>query len=488
MPDNTFPERAEKFYGELMREQYDVGAGLKSRLDLARIYARYADLFAEPSVRERIAAMQTDGKEAHHLADFAVTNHIDNAVRELTEAITNAELGATVEWDDKVIPYQNVHLAIVRETDYVRRHDLQQRQLAVMAKENPHRLERVDSQHDLSRRLGFKNYRAMVEQLRGWDLPILLKALKPLLQATDDIYEDKLDKYLSDARVPRRQANTADMMFVLRAPEFDDFFPGYRLLPVFKETVAAIGLPLESTPGLHLDTEPRPLKSPRAFCQPIQVPSDVFLVIKPVGGHDDYGAFFHELGHAEHFTHIDRNLPFAFRYLGDEAISETFAFLFEDITATPRWLVDVLRIPMRDAERYRRFSLFHKLWFLRRYIAKLEYELALHDEGPSGMDTAYRDLLGESLHLPIPPERYLQDVDDAFYVAGYLRAWIFERQLENFLMDRFGEGWYQSREAGKFLLSLWAVGLRDPVDEMARTRLGVKGLDPAPLIEQLADF
>ncbi len=487
MPDNTFSERAERFYGELMREQYLVGAGLKSQLELAPIYARYADLFAEPSVRERIAA-SGDGKEAQHLADFAVTSYIDHSVQGLTEAIANAELRATVAWDDRLIPYQDVHTVLVREADYVRRHDLQQRQLAVMARENPHRLERVESQHDLARRLGFGNYRAMIERLRGWDLPILLKALKPLLAETDDIFEDKLEKYLAAARVPRRRANTADVAFVLRAPEFDDFFPGYRLLPVFKQTVAALGFQVESTPGLHLDTEPRPLKSARAFCQPVQVPSDVFLVTKPVGGHADYRAFFHELGHAEHFTHVDRNLPFAFRYLGDEAISETFAFLFEGITGTPRWLVDVLRVPLRDAERYRRFALFQKLWLLRRSVAKLEYELVMHAEGPSGMETAYRDLLGESLHLPIPPERYLEDVDDAFYAAGYLRAWIFERQLESFLWDRFGEGWYESPEAGKFLHSLWAIGMRDPVDELARTRLGVKGLDPAPLIEQLADF
>ena len=46
MPDSTFTERAEKFYNELMREHYEVGAGLKGDLDLAPIYRRYADLFA----------------------------------------------------------------------------------------------------------------------------------------------------------------------------------------------------------------------------------------------------------------------------------------------------------------------------------------------------------------------------------------------------------------------------------------------------------
>ncbi len=510
MPDMTFADRAEKFYSELVREYYVVGAGLKPELELAPIYVRYADLFEEPTVRERIAAMQHYGpsaappagaaeaqstaaralaeKEARHLADFAISSYIENAVKELSESVTNAELKATVRWDDREIPYQDVRSVLVRESDWIRRHDLQQRQLAVLVQQNPQRLERIKTQHDLARRLGFPGYRGMIERLRGWDLSILAKALRPLVEETDSNYEDKLGQYLSEVHVPRSQANLADVMYLLRAPYFDPFFPADRLIPVLDKTISAMGLPLDSTPGLHLDTEPRPLKSPRAFCVPVRVPAEVYLVIKPIGGQEDYGALLHESGHAEHLTHVEPGLPFAFRYLGEEAISETYAFLFEGIMDNPRWLVDMLRVPMREAERYRRFALFNKLWFLRRYTAKLHYELILHDQGPAGAESAYRDILGEALHLPVPPERYLDDVDDAFYVAGYLRAWIFERQLARFFVEQFGEGWYESRDAGDFLRSLWSIGMRDPVDELARKHIGAKGLDPSQLIEELSDF
>lgn len=489
MPDITFTERAENFLTDLMREHYQVGAGLKETLELTPIYQRYADLFAEATVRERVATMQRDAsKEARHLADFAASGFIDNAVKELSEAITNAELKATVEWDGQQIPYQNVRSVLVRESDYRRRHALFQCQLAVMVKQNPARVQRITAQHDLARGLGFASYRAMVERLREWDLPKLSKQLDPLLAETEDIFEDKLGVHLAAARVPRSEADTSDVVYILRAPEFDELFPASELVRVFKKTVAAMGLEIESTPGLQLDTEARPLKSPRAFCVPVRVPSEVYLVIKPIGGQDDYRALFHESGHAEHFSHIDANLPFPFRRLGDEAISETFAFLFEHLTQNPRWLVDLLRVPLREAEKYRRFALFNKLWLLRRYVAKLQYELLLHDQGPNGMETAYREILGDALHLPIPPERYLDDVDDAFYVAGYLRAWVFERQLQDFLLEHFGEGWYESRDAGGFLQSLWAIGLRDSVDELARTRIVAVGLDPKPLIEELSDF
>lgn len=490
MPDATFAERAEKFHIDLMREQYLVGAGLKENLELAPIYERNADLFAEPTVRDLIGAMQRDAasKPARHFADFAASNFIENAVKQLSEAITNVELKATVVWNDQPLAYQNIRSTLVREPDYRRRHDLFKLKLGVMVQQNPLRIQRINAQHDLARGLGFAGYRAMIERLRGWDLPKLAQQLAPLLKQTDAIFEGELGSRLSSAQVPRGVADTSDVAYALRAPEFDALFPRDRLLPVMEKTVERMGLPLDSTPGLKLDTEVRPLKSPRAFCAPVRVPSEVYLVIKPIGGQDDYRALFHESGHAEHFSYIDANLPFAFRYLGDEAISETFAFLFEHLTQNPRWLVDVLRLPMREAEKYRRLALFNKLWLLRRYIAKLNYELHLHDEGVGGMESAYAEILGEALHVPIPPERYLDDVDDAFYVAGYLRAWEFERQLANFLTEQYGEGWYERRDAGGFLKSLWSVGLRDSVDEIAQTRIGQAGLDPKPMIEELSDF
>lgn len=493
MADSTFEERAEAFYGELGRERYAVGAGLKETLDLAPIYARYAELFAESAVRERVTLMQQSSgsgaaAEARHLAEFAVSSFVANAANELTQAITNAELNATVEWKEQPVPYRNVRTLLVRESDYERRHDLDERALAVLVKQNALRVERLEIEHAAAKRLGFPSYRAMIEQLRGWDLVILSKALEPFVQETDGAYEEKLGRYLSDARVPRGKANRSDVDFVLRAPEYDTLFPGSQSVRVFERAVAGMGLPLNSTPGLHIDAEPRPLKSPRAFCEPVRVPGEIYLVVKPTGGQSDYRTLFHEGGHAEHFSHVDADLPFAFRYLGEDAITESFAFLFEEITQSPRWLVDVMRVPLREAEGYQRFGLFAKLWRVRRQIAKLRYEIELHDAGPSGMDTAYRDILNDILHINVAPERYLDDVDDGFYCASYLRAWIFERQLGIFLLEHFGEGWYESIEAGKFLRSLWLPGLSSPVDELARTRLGAKGLDPLPLVAELADF
>ncbi len=88
----------------------------------------------------------------------------------------------------------------------------------------------------------------------------------------------------------------------------------------------------------------------RAFCSSVVPPREVYLVIKPQGGHDDYNAFFHEAGHATHFSRISPDVPWAQRCLGDTDITESYAFLFNYLPDNPRWLRDVLGMPMAAIE------------------------------------------------------------------------------------------------------------------------------------------
>ena len=80
----------------------------------------------------------------------------------------------------------------------------------------------------------------------------------------------------------------------------------------------------------------RPGKRPRAFCAPIRVPDRVVLVVLPQGGQEDFAALFHEAGHTEHFAHTRRSLPAEQRVLGDNAVTEGFAFLLEHLIGEPR--------------------------------------------------------------------------------------------------------------------------------------------------------
>jgi hypothetical protein len=282
--------------------------------------------------------------------------------------------------------------------------------------------------------------------------------------------------------MPRDEVEMGDYYFLLRAPAFDAMFPADQMVSTLQQTLSGLGMSLDSQPNLRLDIEPRPLKSPRAFCAPIRIPEEVMLVIKPQGGQRDYSALLHEAGHAEHFASVDPSVPFAFRYLGEKAVSETYAFLFQHLMHDGSWLDGVLGHPGVE---YRRFALFAKLFLIRRYAAKLVYELEyLHFAGPSSeAQQAYTRLLGNALKIGIFPGRFLDDVDDGFYAADYLRAWIFEMQLSSHLKREFGAAWWNSPSAGEFLQSLWEIGSRDSVDDLA-LQIGYTELDTGFLVRE----
>jgi hypothetical protein len=289
-----------------------------------------------------------------------------------------------------------------------------------------------------------------------------------LLSRTHDRHGEEMEARLHAAGIPRTQATTADWALLRRAHQFDHLFPKEQLLPALRRTLAGLGMDLDSQEYLHVDVEDRPLKSPRAFCAPVRVPQEVWLVTRPHGGHDDYDAALHEAGHALHYTHVNPDLPLAYRHLGDNSVTEAYAFLFGNLEKNPVWLREVMGAA--EVEDYLALLRFASTYMLRRYAAKLHFELELHRSAEPGvLGARYSETLGEAVQVRVWPENFLFDL---------------EVQLRHALLARFGERWFASPEAGAFLRELWALGQQLPGQELAQ-RLGYGGLEVEPLLKDL---
>ncbi len=139
-----------------------------------------------------------------------------------------------------------------------------------------------------------------------------------------------------------------------------------------------------------------------------------------------------------------------------------------------------------EVREYLALNMFAERYMLRRYGAKLQYELELHRGNElAGHEANYARLLGEAVQVRVWPENFLFDLDDGFYCASYLRAWMLEVQLRQVLVKEFGEDWFAQPAAGDYLRELWSLGQEYNADEMAR-RLGYGGLEAEPLISELA--
>lgn len=477
-----FEQQAEAFHQELYREYYLAEAGLKEQLSITPIYERYALLFGADVVRELLTL--TNDRRGRYLAEWVTLEYLENLVKGVTEDISNAMRQATVEWEGQHVPYHNLRPMISNEPDMSRRHRLDELEREITASENTRREQRFRSLHDEARGLGFDNYLALCDQLRGLNLVSLTEQMRILLDETRDVFFRRLERFLNSIEVPTERAGTPDVLYLFRGRTFDALFPKEAMIPALTTTLAGMGIDLTQQDNLELDIEPRPLKSPRAFCVPIRIPEEVKLVIKPMGGPADYASLLHEAGHAEHFSNVDPGMPFPFKRLGDNSLTEAYAFLFHYLPFNHHWLQRILGV--EDGGAYIKLARFQRLWLLRRYSSKLLYELELHTELEEA-EQRYVSLLGDALGVAIGAENYLADVDDAFYCAQYLRGWIFEAQLRRFLENRFGAEWFSSNEAGEYLISLWRQGQEFRPEELAIS-MGYDGLHSKYLAEELASI
>jgi hypothetical protein len=158
-------------------------------------------------------------------------------------------------------------------------------------------------------------------------------------------------------------------------------------------------------------------------------------------------------------------MPFVFRLSEEKSLTETYSSLLENLTLNEQWLRQIIGIG--DTTELLDFAYFTKLYMTRRYTAKLEYELRLHREGIAGKRQLYQDLHERAARVRYNPANYLITVDDGFYCAEYLRSWVAEAQLRNYLIDEFGESWFADSRSGDLLRELWKEGSRITVEEMA---------------------
>jgi hypothetical protein len=329
----------------------------------------------------------------------------------------------------------------------------------------------------------------MCAELKALDLIGLHAQTEQFSAATEQGYGRVLEPELRRALGIESlgQLRRSDLPRFFRAPEQDGCFPQAKLVSSFLETARGLGIEVERQPGVVLDLEPRAKKSPRAFCAAVHVPGEVYLVLAPVGGREDFSVLFHEGGHTEHFAHVDPRLPFEFRHLGDNAITEAFAFLLQHLTENPEWLAR--RLGITDPAPILAHARAERLVYLRRYAGKLAYELELHGgaDGPPSLPALrerYGELLGSALQIPWPSETFLADVDPGFYCACYLRAWALETHLRAHLQERFGPAWFEEPDAGDALRALWREGQRLTAEELLGELTG-STLDFGVLLEDL---
>lgn len=489
-------ERGQAFMEEISLEGYLAYSGLKPTADLQGIYDRFGDLLSEDTLGLTLELFRSSpaGSDSHRsarwLLEWQAESQASRDLARLDEREIEWEGSAVIRTSfDEVISYQAAPIEIANSRERERRISIDDARADLAAREHsPLRLERIQREKDIIEKIGIADsYNSTFEVITGISLSQLGTACEAFLRDTDAMWDEVLPEYLGKSLgLKPGEATRADALALLRAAEFDGAFPGSTMESSIRRQVSEMGIDATANGRVKFDVGDRPGKRARAFCSPVRVPDEVYLVLRPHGGQTDYTTFLHELGHALHFAYARRDLPFEFRWLGDNSVTEAYAMLFDHRTQDRGWLLRYTDLGSSRSGEFLRAAGFEELHFLRRYCAKFLYEVQVYsgDLDWAQLPDLYAETLTNATSFTYRPEDAFVDLDPRFYSARYLRAWQLQSVIDESLINNFDADWFRNPRAGPWLVrELLAEGQRETADEIAKRAGG--SLSFTPLIRKI---
>jgi hypothetical protein len=485
------------FSEEISREYYLAGAGLKPTAELQPIYAKYAAVMSADALAMTLEAFRgaTPGSEEHRqtriLLEWLASLQSSRELAPLEEREIAWEASAMVRLPDGTsVQFERVPIEVANSADRAHRVTVfDARNKLVESELAPMRREKFQRERDIIERLDLADgYNATWELLSGVSLEALRAQCQQFLRDTQAMWDETFPSFVKRVlRIEPREATRADALALFRAREFDDYFPAAEMEARVQKQTREMGVDPLASGRIRLDTGEREGKRSRAFCAPVRVPEEVYLVLRPHGGQSDWSTFLHELGHALHFAYARPDYPFEYRWLGDNSVTESYAMLFDGLMQDEHWLKRYTDLSGNSLEAFTRSAGFEELHFLRRYCAKFIYEIQLYggDVGWDALPDLYVDQMTGATSFAYSGADAFVDVDAGYYSARYLRAWQLSALLDETLTERYDEDWWRNPRAGPWIVqSLFAEGQRDVAHELA-SRVTGRELSFAPLVRAL---
>jgi hypothetical protein len=491
---DAFEERLSAYLFERSEEARAVRVGEKEVSERAVIVERYADLFT----REQLAALEAaaaslDGTAHERATRLRLTCEAGIIATELAareDALENALLEVRVPWQGQELPLRSAQAQLATLPAYADRDALGVMQREASAAFNDERLALLRDHERLAAELsGTEDPVQRSDAEKGISSEALAVALDGAAGRTAEAFERLRGRWFERLLGPDRDERPASShtAWMRRLSPLARTYTKERSVPVCVATLSALGLDIEREPGIRLDLDDRPQKSPRACVIASDPPRVVHLITRAQGGIHDYEAFLHEAGHALHYAGCEPGLAYTFRMLArDHALTEIYSFLLDSILREPGWHEEHFGLPGPIAADHAQATVFLNALLFRRYAAKLRFELEFwkrfREDG--GTASGYAERLTEATGVAYHPDGFLADMDAGLYSADYLRAWIRAAQVRARLRDDVGRDWWRRPETGTFLRELFREGTR-PSSEDVAGRVGFDPLDTGPLEQEL---
>jgi hypothetical protein len=486
-----------RFMEEISREYYLAASGQKEQAELQPIYARFQEIMSAESLAMVLGQFKgaAAGSDYHRssrlLLEWQAEAQSARELAPLDEREMAWESSAMIALPDgSKVEYERASIDMANGTDREKRLAIEAaRAKLVEAELAPMKREHLERERDITERLELAaDYNSGWELLSGVPLLGLRDQCEQFLKDTADMWRDTYRDFVPRLlRIAPEDATRADALALFRAREFDGGFPAREMESRVQGQVGDMGIDPTAFGRIRLDTGEREGKRSRAFCAPVRIPKEVYLVLRPHGGQTDWNTFLHELGHALHFAYMRDDYPFEYLWLGDNSVTESYAMLFDHLMQDAGWLKRYTDLGDGTRRDFLRAAGFEELHFLRRYCGKLLYETQLYggDVRWDSLPDLYVETLTDATTFRYNRADAFVDVDLRYYSARYLRAWQLQSLIAETLTKDYDMDWWRNPKAGPWVVhNLFAEGQRELAHEQAG-RVAGKQLSFAPLVRKI---
>lgn len=312
----------------------------------------------------------------------------------------------------------------------------------------------------LEEEFGYSSYTDFCAGKKDIDYAGYIPSLEGLLNETQELYFESMENWIQkDLHVPLSEANRFDGIYLLGMGKLNALFPVRPALADHLRFFDRWGMAPEGLPGIQLDIEQSSRKGSQAMTFALRIPQEIHLVMNPQGGWIDVETLFHEMGHAlsNAFTSPELS-PVDKDFHPSNTLSETYAFLLQNMIFTPVFLERQLKMRSSDIDAIIYYKTLKDMSFFRRYAAKFLAEYEMFVSGNIANGARYADLLKRHTGFSYRPESHLFDLVPELYSLDYVISWMAEATLEKTLRDALGENWMFKPETGYILKAWWRSG------------------------------
>lgn len=483
---DLFERQAETYLAARQWREWMYLSGQRPGRGLVSLYDEdFPDLTSRDLWADLQAATPEDPRQLRRLSELLASASIEGRTRETSVQLTRAQVAAEVVLGDERLAWRDAPARWPLLGDVPRRHGLATDWRRTWQSELRPTLER---QHE--------TLRAALQPLSNrdwWSFWTDLKGLDPgqpgtlsdaLLTSTEELYVHGLSIFFGGLGLPLDDAWEVDADWAFRAARFDAVFPEHARIPLLIRTLGDLGIELIEQTAVVRD---QTWTEPGVRIVATDVPREVHVLQRLIGGWQDVAHSLVGLGMAQHVAHTDASLRLWERWLGDPSPTLAYGRLLEGLLRDRMWLV--ARADYGAHDDFLAIAHLARLYRVRRLAALSRYEERVwSDEPGAALAGDYEDTLTAATRVRHFGDEYLSVLIGApwstLQPAIELRAELFAAHLAAFLRREFDEEWWRSPRAARFLVDeLWRPGRRHSAEELLGF-MGFEGFDPSLLVAE----